>query len=247
MSGPLHDALLRDYHKGQAETSSAASYADIRALWPYFDANYGEHFRSLPRTLRILEIGPGHGGFLAWLRALGFERVEGVDPSPGDVQFANSHLGSDVVTLAHAAEFLPIRRGAYDVIVMKAVLEHVAKSDLLELLSVTSAALVPDGFAIIDVPNMDWLLATHERYMDLTHEVGFTQESLSSLLRLAFDEISVAGSKIARPTRAQRLLREPVIRLIRFGLYVLGEGANEVLFSSRSLLAIAKKPRTALR
>jgi len=243
MSGTLRDALFADYRQGQGEISSAASYADVRSLWPYFDANYGLHFRGLPRTVGILEVGPGHGSLLAWLRAQGFERIEGVDASPGDVQFANGHLGADVVTLGDAREFLDDRHGAYDVIVMKAVLEHVAKNDLFEVLLAISAALKPGGFVIIDVPNMDWLLATHERYMDLTHEVGFTPQSLSSFLRLAFDEISVVGSQLANPTRAQRLLREPMIRLIRACLYVLGEGADGALFSSRSLVAVASKPR----
>lgn len=247
MSGTLRDALFRDYREGQGEISNAASYTDVHAQWPYFEANYGEHFRRLPRTTDIIEVGPGHGGLLAWLRSLGFERIEGVDASPGDVQFANSHLGAEIVTLGDACEFLSARRAAYDVILTKAVLEHVAKNDLFSLLSATAAALKPGGFVIIDVPNMDWLLATHERYMDLTHEVGFTRQSLSSLLRLAFDEMSVKGSRIAKPTRAQRLLRTPMIRLIQAGLYVLGEGADGVLFSNRSLVAVASKPRVAVR
>jgi 2-polyprenyl-3-methyl-5-hydroxy-6-metoxy-1,4-benzoquinol methylase len=243
VSGTLREALFRDYREGQGEISSPASYADVRSQWPYFDANYRKHLQGLPRTVSILEVGPGQGGLLAWLRSLGFERVEGVDASAGDVQFANGHLGAGVVTLGDGREFLVARRGAYDVIAMKAVLEHVPKSELFEMLSATSGALKPGGFAIIDVPNMDWLLASHERYMDLTHEVGFTQQSLSSFLRLAFDEISVTGSQLAKLTRSQRLLRQPLIRLIRAGLYVLGEGADGALFSSRSLVGVATKPR----
>jgi len=243
VSETLREALFRDYREGQGEISNPASYADVRSQMPYFDANYGKHFRSLPRTVSILEVGPGQGALLAWLRSLGFERIAGVDASPGDVQFANGHLGAGVVTLGDGREFLVARRGAYDVIAMKAVLEHVPKNELFEMLLATSGALKPGGFALIDVPNMDWLLATHERYMDLTHEVGFTPQSLSSFLRLAFDEISVTGSQLANPTRSQRLLRKPMIRLIRAGLYVLGEGADGALFSSRSLVAVATKSR----
>jgi 2-polyprenyl-3-methyl-5-hydroxy-6-metoxy-1,4-benzoquinol methylase len=247
VSGTLREALLRDYREGQAAISSPASYRDTRSLWPYFDANYSQYFTPLSRTSHILEIGPGHGGFLGWLRAQGFERIEGVDSSPGDVQFANRHLGGDVVRLGDAREFLLARPAAYHAIVMKAVLEHVRKEDILEFLLATSAAIVPAGLVVIDVPNMDWLLAMHERYMDLTHEVGFTQESLTSLLRLAFDDITVSGSKIANPTRAQRLFRHLLVRLLRAGLYVLGEGADGVIFTSRSLIAVARKPRAMPR
>ena len=53
------------------------------------------------------------------------------------------------------------------------------------------AALRAGGAVLIDVPNMDWLFAGHERYMDFTHELGFTQESLSQLLGGVFSEVVV--------------------------------------------------------
>ena len=53
------------------------------------------------------------------------------------------------------------------------------KDRVLPLLEKISSSLKPDGMAIIDVPNMDWILGQHERYMDFTHEVGFTRESLA--------------------------------------------------------------------
>ena len=42
------------------------------------------------------------------------------------------------------------------------------------------------GIAIIDVPNMDWFWNGHERYMDFTHEVGFTPESLEQICNKVF-------------------------------------------------------------
>jgi hypothetical protein len=47
------------------------------------------------------------------------------------------------------------------------------------------------GIVVIDVPNMDWLFAFHERYMDFTHEVGFTKESLLQVMREVFDDVSI--------------------------------------------------------
>ena len=126
---------------------------------------------------------------------------------------------------------------------MKAVLEHVPKDELLPAVEATAAALASDGRLIVEVPNMDWLLAPHERYMDLTHEVGFTPESLASLLNLCFDNVHIELSRIASTRRAQRLARSLVVKLLGRLLYVLGEGASDLAFASRSLIAIARGPR----
>jgi 2-polyprenyl-3-methyl-5-hydroxy-6-metoxy-1,4-benzoquinol methylase len=238
----LRAALLRHYRHGQAATASGAVYTDPTVAWPYYEANYTDIIAGVPRELAVLDVGTGHGSLLAWLRSRGFSDVEGVDASPDDVLFANSHLGESVVAEGDAVEFLRARQGAYGLVFAKALVEHVPRGDLLELVGSVRDALEDGGIFIVDVPNMDWLVSGHERYMDLTHESGFTRESLSSLLSLAFDEVVVRGSLPAAPlTRAQRLLRPTLIRSIRFALYVLGEGADGVLFESRSLIAVARK------
>jgi 2-polyprenyl-3-methyl-5-hydroxy-6-metoxy-1,4-benzoquinol methylase len=242
MSSPdLHAALLANYRDGQGTLSSGAVYHDIAAFWPHYEVNYGAHFAPLPRSAEILDVGCGPGSLLSWLRSNGFTAIQGVDLSPDDVDVAAGVLGPGVVVLGDAVAHLEERPGAFDVIVMKAMLEHVAKAELLRLVEAVAAALRPTGFALIEVPNMDWLAAGHERYMDLTHEVGFTQESLCSLLQLAFGSVTVTGSRIGAPTRSQRLLRRPAVAFLRRLLYVVGEGANDTLFAHRSLIARAER------
>ena len=234
VSKTLRDELLERYMV-HAQT--------VTGSWPYYEANYRVILDAYPRSARVCEIGPGHGSLLAWLKSLGFESLSGIEASPGDVVFANTHLGGNVVTLGDAQAFLTRRPGEFDLIVMKAVLEHVAKSDLANFLRAVSTALLPGGMLLIDVPNMDWLMASHERYMDLTHEVGFTRESLATLLSLIFRDVKVVGSRIAGPTRSQRWFRRGLIALLRRAFYVLGEGASDMLFESRSLVATARSPR----
>lgn len=212
-------------------------YGDISSFWAYYEANYGDLVAPLSRAAEIIDVGCGPGSLLGWLRSRGFTNLSGVDMSPGDVLFANEHLGADRVVLEDAVTYLATRPGAFDVVFMKAVLEHIPKDRTLDVLGAVAQGLKPSGFAVIEVPNMDWLLAGHERYMDITHEVGFTRESLSSLLCLLFEDITIEGSRLASPTRSQRLLRRPLLALIRRGLYIVGEGANDTLFSHRSLIA----------
>jgi 2-polyprenyl-3-methyl-5-hydroxy-6-metoxy-1,4-benzoquinol methylase len=240
----LGEVLRTRYLELQGRRATPAVYADIRSAWAGYDANYRDLVEPLPRDTRILEVGAGHGSLIAWLRSLAFEEVEGVDSSPGDVEFANSHLGDGVVTLGGAQSHLERRCAEYGLVVMKAVLEHVPKQHLLPLVEAAARALRPGGMLLVEVPNMDWLLAGHERYMDLTHEVGFTRESLTSLLSIVFREVSVRGSNLAAPTRSQRWLRRPLLAVLHRTLYVLGEGASDVLFAHRSLVGVASDPRT---
>jgi 2-polyprenyl-3-methyl-5-hydroxy-6-metoxy-1,4-benzoquinol methylase len=238
------DALRRElatrYHDIHARYASSSVYNDLTSAWPYYQVNYGDKVSELLRDTRVLEVGPGHGSLLAWFRSLGFKDVRGVDSSAGDVGFANEHLGADTVTNDDATHYLQAHESTFGLIAMKAVLEHIPRSSALGLVQAARRALAPDGLLLVDVPNMDWLLASHERYMDLTHESGFTRESLRTLLLLAFESVDLRGSRPAVLTRSQRLFRRPLIAVTRLFLYVLGEGGNDTLFESRSLVAVAR-------
>lgn len=245
MTDELRDVLLTRYGETQGLNANPTGYDDVSSSWPYYEANYAALIGELPRDARILEIGCGHGSLLAWLRSRGYDDLVGVDASPSDVELANERLGASVVVVGDAGEYLEEHEGSFDVVFAKAVVEHIPRAELLQLVRALSRSLRRGGRAIVDVPNMDWILASHERYMDLTHEGGFTRESLATLLALGFDDVVVSGSRLAAPTRSQRLLRPLVLRLLRRLLYVVGEGANDLLFSSRSLIAVARAPRAS--
>ncbi|RMG49091.1 MAG: class I SAM-dependent methyltransferase [Acidobacteria bacterium] len=245
MTERLRKALFDNYRYGQGEISSGALYKDIRAQWPYYEANYRRFVENLTQDAKILEVGTGPGSLLSWFSSQGYKDLAGVDTSPGDVAFANRHLGRELVQLGDGKDYLARHPGTYDAIFMKAILEHQPKEDLLPMIRAAARALSPGGFLLVDVPNMDWVFATHERYMDLTHETGFTRESLTALLRLVFEDIKVFGSVPANLTSGQRWLRRPLIRLLRFAFYILGEGAGDLLFESRSIIAIANRPKAA--
>lgn len=76
----------------------------------------------------------------------------------------------------------------YDVIISRAVLEHIKKEDVFKFIENMKMHLKDNGLLIVDVPNMDWLYAQHERYMDFTHEGGFTKESLEEVIGMFFDK-----------------------------------------------------------
>jgi 2-polyprenyl-3-methyl-5-hydroxy-6-metoxy-1,4-benzoquinol methylase len=240
----LRESLLRRYRDLQGAQSSGSLYTDPSLAWPHYDANYWHWLEPMPKSATVVELGSGSGSLLGWLRSKGFEDLRGVDLSPDDVRFANDYLGGEYVLESDGAAYLGAQAGNVDIIVAKAIVEHVAKADLIGLVDAMAGALRPNGMMLIEVPNMDWVFSGHERYMDLTHEVGFTRESLATLLLLRFGDVEVRGSRLGAPTRSQRLFRRPLVAVMRRALYVVGEGASDVLFAHRSLVARASMSKS---
>ena len=240
----LRESLLRRYRDLQGAQSSGSLYADPSLAWPHYDANYWHWLERFPKSATVVELGSGSGSLLGWLRSKGFEDLRGVDLSPDDVRFANDYLGGEYVLESDGAAYLGGQAGKVDVIVAKAIVEHIAKADLIGLLDAMAGALRPNGMVLIEVPNMDWLLSGHERYMDLTHEVGFTRESLATLLLLRFRRRRGARFAAGRSNEVTATLAAAARRRDRRALYVVGEGASDVLFAHRSLVARASTPKS---
>lgn len=113
----LRQMLLHNYRAGRGQISSASVYSDVCVFWTYYECNYRTLLPS--RDATVLEVGTGHGGLLAWLRSQVIENIEGVDASPGDVEYANTHLDEGVVKHGDAVEFLKRSEKKYDLIIIK--------------------------------------------------------------------------------------------------------------------------------
>lgn len=208
------------------------------------EASYAKH---MPTTEgKILEIGCGEGYILKCLQSKGCSNIEGVDLSPEDVEIAKRYIGMDSIYCADAMEYLLNKKGVYGRIIGKDILEHVEKNRLDEFLNIVKNALKPGGKVIFQVPNIYWIMAQHERYMDLAHEVGFTRESFGELLRLYFDNVSIfpvnydfpssIGSKIAFT-----IMKPIAIKLSRVLLTIIGAGAGNCWFEYREILGVGEK------
>lgn len=144
---------------------------------------WNTHYRALlpsDRGARILDAGCGDGALLWWLQELGFPAV-GVDVSAEQAQIARS-LGVRDVTVSPLEGYLEAHRGQYDVIVMRNVLEHFGKDELLRMLEAVRNALAPRGILLAQVPNAQSPFGGRIRYGDFTHELAFTERSLAQLL-----------------------------------------------------------------
>lgn len=240
----LRDKIFNKYYSVHGKFLGGQVNID-RQTWfnNLCESSYAKH---IPSGGKILEIGCGKGYVLKWLYGRGYSNIEGVDLSPEDVEMAKNYVGVDSIYCADAVKYLVAKESVYNYIIGKDILEHIKKDKIDEFLLAVKNALEPGGRVILQVPNMDWIMAQHERYMDLTHEIGFTKESLGELLRLYFDDVRIFPVNYDFPSSikskmAFNLIKPMVIRLTRVVLTIMGAGAGNCWFEHREILGLGTK------
>ena len=243
-----------DYRKELFETyhSTHGTYVDLddatKTDWfkQYVGYNYLPLFSEFDKSkVAVLEIGCNKGFALLALDRLGFKNLFGIDMSPADIQRARELVPAAKFQSGDAHPYLRKNRKKFDVILLKAVLEHIPKNEVVPFLKSIREGLREGGLVIVDVPNMDWIASHHERYMDFTHENGFTRESLGQVMRNVFASVTVEKGKPVLSKGPRGLLRDMirpvVLGLVNLVLRLVGEGASDIWWDCRSIIAAGKK------
>ncbi|NTS65429.1 class I SAM-dependent methyltransferase [Sphingomonas sp. HHU CXW] len=111
----------------------------------------------LPQNARILEIGCGTGHNLPMLAQFGQVDAIEIDPAARDI--ASARLGKAVGDAP--LPVLPgVERGAYDMVAVLDVVEHIA--DDVGALKAMRACLAPGGKILIAVPAHQWMWSAHD-------------------------------------------------------------------------------------
>ena len=236
------EELFRNYRKSHNQFSGLDFSNVEKFYYDYYYTYYKKIFDKFDKSSKILEIGCNMGSMINILHEEGgFSDLTGIDLSIDDLEIAKSRCSNTIkLECADAFTFLQGKEGLYDIIYSKAVFEHIEKSKITELIQLCKKALKINGVLIVEVPNMDWIYASHERYMDFTHEVGFTKESLGQVFRNEIGNVEIyyldnsirnAGirMKIARTIFSWLLYwSEPLIeRDCLFSRSIMAVGVNE--------------------
>jgi 2-polyprenyl-3-methyl-5-hydroxy-6-metoxy-1,4-benzoquinol methylase len=214
-----------------APTSTAARYEapDPAYLawkdWAYedfgrfhaLDAAYFAAEVPLVPKARVLELGFGNGGFLAWALEAGAETF-GIEANPQLVARAQALLDdSRIFTTIHAAE-LDAHRGSFDHIVAFDVLEHIPQVEYPGLFRRFAELLVPGGRCTLRFPNGDSPFGRAAQHGDPTHVTTIGSELLVYFASDAGLKVqAVRAPKL--PTRKvglRRALRRRFVLLLRF-------------------------------
>jgi SAM-dependent methyltransferase len=195
--------------------------------------------RDLPRTSRMLDFGCGTGLLVNSLRVRGYERVEGVDISPQQINVAQRRgLPCQAVSEDYARIAATTSADTMDCIFLMDVLEHVQKQEQIQLLEHLGQMLRPGGRLVISVPNANSTFASRWRYLDWTHECSFTEDSLEFvLLNAGFSAVAFHSYEFSAPPEF------PYLHQLSTGTWLL----RHLSRAFRRLEAIGELGREGLR
>ena len=132
----------------------------------------------------ILDVGCGVGQFLRFLEINEYTDITGIELSEQQAEIARENVNCSI----HAGEvskFLKTKQGKYQLITLNDVLEHIPKNDTVSFLKTLKEGLTKEGCLVINVPQVAGLTTAYNRYNDFTHNLVFTEMSLSQVLKMA--------------------------------------------------------------
>lgn len=169
-----------------------------------------ESYRPKPAPLKILEVGAGTGSNLELLQSFG--TVDAIEPDDGARALAEARSGLKLKGgyLPH----VPLDDGAYDLIVLLDVLEHIPRD--VEALAYLKHKLAPGGRIIVTVPGSPWMWSAHD--VAHHHQRRYTGAGLKRVFR-------DAGLRPRYLTHFNSLLF-PLIAGVRLAGKLLGRGGG---------------------
>ena len=149
---------------------------------------YSAELAFLPDELKhypALDLGAGRGLLLRYLRESGFVNAMGIDVDPTLAAEAAAYLRPYKIPVINrdAFDFLPTQKNQFGLITVFDVIEHFPLVEGFKLVRAIHDALIPGGVAVFRAPNMANIFGGFSLYMDITHQMGFTEHNLTDLLR----------------------------------------------------------------
>ena len=199
---------------------------------------------------RALDVGCGHGGFVAVLRSLGFDAT-GLELSPSVVEFARATFGIPV-EVGRLEDRLEITSSSIDLLVLMDVLEHLP--DPLTTMRRAADVLRPDGLIFFQTPSYpeSSTLAELKERDDLflrmlvpEHLYLFSRSSVQRLLQ----EVGIGNVEFDDPLAAHDMMgfaaRIAIPRATRPDIDHLLESSPAARFSAAVLDANSANSRIA--
>ena len=236
----------RDVYDSYVTTGFGAGHdfsrADYEMYYRFFCKNY-DRFLPEARDCRILDLACGAGHFLYYLGKRGYTNYLGIDISQECLEMCE-RMGLPAQH-GDGFQYLKDKAGCFNVIVCNDLFEHLQKDRAFALADLCSKALSDAGALILKVPNAACpLVGCRTRYVDITHEMSFTDHSLRTLLlSCGFSEVTIIGPDIY-------VTRNPIVNLAARTLCSVATGLFRALYHlygvktrhvmTKNLLAVAR-------
>ena len=222
------------------------SKATFKRKMDYIDYNFGRIVKNLaPKKCRILEIGPGMGEGVKYLKDNGFRNIDIVDNDNNVLSGVADRFGVDKKYCVDDLITLKGKLGKYDLIILVQALEHIPLNQQAKVVSMLYSCLRKMGTMLIVVPNAGNPLGMVERYGDLQHTNSFTEQSLRDLARVSgikTARIEIKGYEIP-PYNFVNLIRiffQKILHMILYGVMIINGGTYFKIMTPNISLIIKK-------
>jgi len=209
-----------------------------------YDVNYSK-FLPKNKSAKILDIGCGMGHFLYYLEKKGFTNFEGIDIGLEQIEFCRQHITDRVRHIKDISGYLELCSKLFDLIIMNDVIEHIPRAKIIPTLESIYKKMKDNGTLIIKTGNAASLYGFFLRYIDFTHEIAFTENSLYQVLKaIGFTKIEIfpyRSSWSFNPKRILWLLLQRIWFFILNNIYFIEVGTDRPKILSKLLVAVAQK------
>ena len=231
------DEIFNNYFGDDANPHLVVTRADQES----FHDNFSKFIPKDPNT-SILDIGCGSGRFLHYLKNRNYANIEGVDIGLQQVSIVKN-MGIKAAQISSISSFLTGK--SYDMITMIGTIEHLSKSTAWDDLKSIYVALKSNGIFLFMTPNMATLSASFRRYIDFTHEVGFSERSAAQIMTiLGYRNIQITGDYIKlkpHPKRIAFYYANLMLRYFMRFMYIAESGTDAPKIISKNLVVVGYK------
>lgn len=234
----LYQQYVSTHIVGRKVTTTLEVFRDKSIIWQ----STLRRFLPQDKNARIADVGCGDGRVVWWLQQIGYANAEGVDVSLEQVEVAH-RLGVENIYHADFKAFLKGKTDFYETLILRNIIEHFEKSEIIEILELCRYALKGMGRLIVQVPNAESPFFGRIRYGDFTHEVAFCSSSLTQVFNIVgltdVECYPVEPLFRSRRSISRRFLWRAVTCLYKLLLFAeLGPGGRIV---SQDIMAVATK------
>ena len=211
----------------------------------YVKYNFGSYILSKEGADKFLEIGPGLGHTIKFLNSEGFKNIDIVDNDDSILNYIKEKFETNKRYKTNDIKEIDGQLDYYDVIIATQVFEHVPKDQYKSFLTTLYKHLNKNGYLIITVPNMANPFTICERYGDITHTNGFTDNSLIELAAMSeipVSSINVRAYKIP-PYSLLNIIRiffQKILHLMLLAMSIANAGSYSKLLTPNISLVIKK-------
>lgn len=206
------------------------SYFNLRGVDPSFYHNFvlpiwiNDILSDLSKNISILDYGCGYGQFLQALQNEGYNNTKGLDLDADAVSFCRQN-NFDVTDISQTnlIDYVNDNTNKFDLIILSHVLEHVPKSEMVDVLQGIYNLLKTDGQLLIAVPNGQASTGSYWMWEDFTHHWLFTSGSLKYVLvKSGFDQIKFVDIDCTAGMKSYRkLLKKLFIKIfVKFKYFI---------------------------